>query len=1279
MSTSPLNHPARGESLLSVDPELQQQVDPGWRRRMSLYTGRALTDTALKAEQSYRSGRLALLSQLVSPGIAVGLDATVGTDGRIHVLPGYGFAATGEDVTLLRELVVPSWNVLPVVDAVTANFKQSFADAQKDPEQQGGVFVLMLLPVAAPENLEARGCVEVTGEMSSSGPIDPEAYAFQDLELVDGAELALAAWPNVAPLTLPNTAPANTFRNRIATTVFDAELNPDPNDNTETTPYSLPWEAIGVAVGLAAFDASWNLLFFDRNSVVRSGGRADQPQLRTGAPAVPGTFLPVPRATVEARLLQVLEQNAQNAAQSDLSAFATLPPTAILPAGAVDLANKSNRWFPSGWTLHGAPIHAEEVETALRSQMFAAPFDLTANNDEADVLVPLTDDVYDPAVLVTEVLDPEFTAAQNDAIAARNTVLAHRQFLETEANALLKASGQPTVDPLAGLTADETAALGATAAYVPPTDGSESFGTTTDSPPQSKEVANILTTAASMAVDKTGKSIPLINADDQATLAAKGLPAFIDAMQAHVDKVDDLLNTSFLQTQTNIYRYRTNVLKSTDAARLVTSPIIANIAERESAVATAQDLKAYIDSITPPSATGGGTTTAATSTTVVNKFVPMKTLNFAVLGPVIGAVTPPASTDAPAATSTIKNLGGINLPGRALNLEVGTAPTFSASVAGTLAGSSLAATEAVAGLPSKDTVPTVADVTAQLPIAGVPPNLRTLNIAERLRTSPSHEALLYSIAARTSVLDTFLDANFAKDFGITLDDLEILVQEQDANKNFVPKTYLLADVRLNRKPLYDSIQAAGLPTDADEPAVFSGGITTLDHHTLLLRAVEARVALYKRLIALAKQALANVQGQTDGALAAITRVENDLSEARGNLSLVNGLINDELIRIAAVNARRQATLANVPFVVLMRPRTLAPEADVPSRQLLPADVASPVPAALSSTAIVPPELRELAGLLREAPPAWIPATEALLAKLERQQHFIDLAAQMRIRALARLQVPRAVSSATTHPGPYGVPIAEVFGTHQGVMQSFVQQRAAYDPAPLVNMSWASQKNEILRVAAINDLLASEAVHLEIAHEIAALVQNVSKIATDLYVRMSATAPIARLEWAEYLRTGGRSSNLRSLTILPKWEQQDYIHRQQMQMLVDWLFTQIDVTIPAAVAFMSDMVRTAILLASHAPVDDVIAGEVAARVKPAVGGLVTLTSTSTRVAHGMPVLLYKGANLMARAVVDDLDSTQVYAKVTNVYVDDFVGTDTQAHFLNDDPAGTLLVKSSLALR
>ena len=134
------------------------------------------------------------------------------------------------------------------------------------------------------------------------------------------------------------------------------------------------------------------------------------------------------------------------------------------------------------------------------------------------------------------------------------------------------------------------------------------------------------------------------------------------------------------------------------------------------------------------------------------------------------------------------------------------------------------------------------------------------------------------------------------------------------------------------------------------------------------------------------------------------------------------------------------------------------------------------------------------------------------------------------------------------------------------------------------------------------------------------------------------------------------------------------------MLVDWLFTQIDASLPEAVAYMSDMVRTAILLASHAPVDDVIAGEVASRTKPAVGTRIPLTAVSTRIAHGMPVLLYHGGELAARAVVDDLDPQQVMVKVTTVYNQDAVLDQTShAHFLNEDPKSTLTVKSALARR
>ena len=140
-----------GESLLGIDPELLQQVDPGWRRRLSLFTGRALTDTALKSEQQYRAGRLALLGQSVTPGAVRGLELSADLsvpDPALQVTPGYGLLATGEDVTLLQPLQT-QLSTLPVIHPLTGVFLKSFHDFTADTANKDRVGILLLQPVTA--------------------------------------------------------------------------------------------------------------------------------------------------------------------------------------------------------------------------------------------------------------------------------------------------------------------------------------------------------------------------------------------------------------------------------------------------------------------------------------------------------------------------------------------------------------------------------------------------------------------------------------------------------------------------------------------------------------------------------------------------------------------------------------------------------------------------------------------------------------------------------------------------------------------------------------------------------------------------------------------------------------------------------------------------------------------------------------------------------------------------------------------------------------------------
>jgi hypothetical protein len=386
------------------------------------------------------------------------------------------------------------------------------------------------------------------------------------------------------------------------------------------------------------------------------------------------------------------------------------------------------------------------------------------------------------------------------------------------------------------------------------------------------------------------------------------------------------------------------------------------------------------------------------------------------------------------------------------------------------------------------------------------------------------------------------------------------------------------------------------------------------------------------------------------------------------------LLSDESQRVQGVNTQRQQVLAtSVQLIAYTRARTLETIDTAPSRQLVPANVSNPVPACLQQSVAIPPEIREIVGQLREAPVNWLPSVSSQVANLERPILLQQLAFSAQTRAAQLLQLPLLPSSAAGESGVYAPTISTVYSANQQLFRGFEMQRAAVQPAALVNLSWSSQVASVQNFIAINDLISAEAVHTEISNAVARLVQQISSVATCLYTRVSIALPIDRLAWAEYLRGAGLSVQLQSLGILPSWNQLSYTDRQQMQMLVDWLFLQIDNNNSAAMAFMSDVVRTAILLASDVPIDNIISGNIIARVQPSLGSIVSLNLASERISSGMYVNLYSGASLAARAVVSDLDSNTVSATVTDVFTPGkYLETSDTAHF-------TTLTPQAVALR
>jgi hypothetical protein len=152
------------------------------------------------------------------------------------------------------------------------------------------------------------------------------------------------------------------------------------------------------------------------------------------------------------------------------------------------------------------------------------------------------------------------------------------------------------------------------------------------------------------------------------------------------------------------------------------------------------------------------------------------------------------------------------------------------------------------------------------------------------------------------------------------------------------------------------------------------------------------------------------------------------------------------------------------------------------------------------------------------------------------------------------------------------------------------------------------------------------------------------VAACLYSDFSAVLPVIRLNWAERLIQVDGPVNLANLGSLPRWGEIPILERKEMQALVDWLFSRINTGEPEAVAHINDLVRVCILLASHAPVADIIAGDVIRDTTVTPGARIDLTADLARVRLGMHVLLYNGSQAVARGVVENLASGVATARV-----------------------------------
>ena len=168
------------ERLLALDPAPRPDLSGEWRRRLLAFPKRSLSAGALSAEQDQRAGRLALRGQMLASGVITGLrvDFDRHEPSILRIAAGHGLAASGEDVSLARDLVVAA-GALPVADTRNPGIPDAIdlTLAEFGPASQA--LVLVLRPI------EVR-----TREATAPGDPcddDPVSDAFADHQRIDGA------------------------------------------------------------------------------------------------------------------------------------------------------------------------------------------------------------------------------------------------------------------------------------------------------------------------------------------------------------------------------------------------------------------------------------------------------------------------------------------------------------------------------------------------------------------------------------------------------------------------------------------------------------------------------------------------------------------------------------------------------------------------------------------------------------------------------------------------------------------------------------------------------------------------------------------------------------------------------------------------------------------------------------------------------------------------------------------------------------------------------------
>jgi hypothetical protein len=1250
MNLHPLADPLAAEKLAAVFPPLRPYVEDDDRlSRLNYFPGRHLTDTALQREQAVRVRRLCLRGQAVSAGVADGLEVTLVQSAgapRLEIAPGHALTATGEDLVLHRGMVVPLGE-LSFYDPATQTFSERLAELETT-EPADFAAVLLLQPGFV-RDTDIPLAAQVGEHGTDFTPCErvPEDETFYKTTVADAARLMLCRWPG-------QPAPGAAWRNRLAWAVFRAER----------LGQSLPWLALGAPLALIGFDTDRRPLWLDRHAVVREGGRPRVRVLRAKA-GDPRLW----EAQFDQFCAELSEAKEQRPAAE---LFQRLPPVGVLPRPYLELTrhpaagkqppfwSAQQSFFPSDWVVDVAAAPLEQLDALIAATRALEPFDV-GRRDSVRLLLPVSQEFFDPDLLRIEVPSPEFKAAIQSFSERRGHWLAARRDLRNRLTTLRvartgKAPAFPSPDPKQletpelpeGPLPEPAAAFGVTrtgttfddAAYTADVLAAfheDARATLKVFTPEEQEELKMLAEEAGLSDDERAEVRAYLKQQDAvqskegavaATVGGKsGLEDFIRWLEARVDEADNLVDAGFLKARVDVFRLGTLLNNNSLGTQFTASPSLATIVQRKTEAAQSGQVNLFASQLFAnfaPSAVAGVAATAQPATGVrsLAAMVGAKARvnlsdNLAGIGSYLG------TTEATEAFDTLK----LAVERADLSTEQKAAAQRLVEVMGRFDSGTIAQVANVAKF--ADNYVENFNALSQKQLRAIPLDRLQPPLAPKIREEIHRGRLeIFERLARLSISLAGLTTDFVG-------------RPAGTPPEQTPPAFLKFHALIARRRFDLLSQVAGdgqTIVDADESRHFASGVKYADMSFAALRAVEKRIQFYRDFLTRCREYVAKLL-QAEAALnGALARVETELDEARQDVAVAQALLREEEARLQVINDRRERVLREqVKMIVFHRPRAVDAAQSAPLRRIEPALTEDPVPACLREDLALPSELAAFREVFRDSPAKWFRHAPRWLATVDRWEQLRRLL--QRAAARADLDGEGVLPLAT---GRYQASLQKVLTARRDTARKFIAPVRRLGQLQFEALSWVDLRREAEANLTLGHLMDAGPAHL--ARQAAAELDNLFKIAACLHRGFGRVPAIIRLQWAERFSQFDGPADFRDASRLPRWPQIDFTLRRELQIHVDWLFSRVDVKQADAVDLINDLVRVTLLLASHAPVDQLITGTLIEESKPALGGLLRIKVDPLRIRRGMEVVLDASGGGAVRGVVEDISVGFVSARV-----------------------------------